>query len=163
VKPLTPPRTGGAAIILLVLGAASLHGQTAEERAPESAPARRDVRLVPGLRYGAPLGASAYAGLVLSRENATGREGPSIIAEAGQDGVRLSAGVSSVSLGGTFRGQLSFIRTWDDHGDVLANQSYVGPEVAVGLIAGVTVGHYWRISDGGGKARIFALGSFIGF
>jgi hypothetical protein len=163
VNPINPPRIGRALLVGLVLGAARLHGQTTEERAPEAAPAGRRVQLVPGLRYGAPLGASAYAGVVVGRKNAQSVDGPSIFGEAGQDGMRLSVGASSVSLGGTFRGQLSFIRTWDDHGDILAKQTYVGPEVAVGLIVGLTAGHYWRISDGGGKASFFAVGSFIGF
>lgn len=160
---MTPPRIGRVVISCLFLSAAGLHGQSTEERAPEPTRAPRDVRLVPGLRYGAPLGVSVYAGVVVGRENASSTDGPSVTAEVGQDGMRLSAGVASVSLAGTLRAQLSFIRTWDDHGDVLANQSYVGPEVAFGVIAGLTVGHYWRISDGGGKARIFAVGSFIGF
>lgn len=163
MKSLTPPRIGRALVLGLVLGAARLHGQSTEERAPEPARASRNVQLVPGLRYGAPLGASVYAGLVVGRENAPSVDGPSVMAEVGQDGMRVSAGASSVSLGGTFRAQLSFIRTWDDHGGVRANQSYVGPEVALGLIAGLTAGHYWRLGDGGGKARVFAVGSFIGF
>lgn len=76
--------------------------------------------------------------------------------------MRASLGVSSAGFG-TYRAQLSYIRTWDDHGDVHADQSYLGPEIALGLIAGVTAGYYWRIGDGGGKATIFSIGSFIGF
>ncbi|HYW07421.1 MAG TPA: hypothetical protein VE913_10715 [Longimicrobium sp.] len=85
------------------------------------------------------------------------------MAEVGLDGLRAGAGWSSVSLGGTARGQMSVIHTWGSHGDVEAGQTYAGPEVAFGLIAGVTLGHYWRISDGGGKSSLFALGAFLGF
>lgn len=80
----------------------------------------------------------------------------------GQDGLRLSVGKSSVSLGGTHRAQVSVIRTWGRHGDVEPGQTHIGPEVSSGLILGITVGHYWRVSDGGGPARIFAVGSFLG-
>lgn len=150
-----------ALALALVLNAAGLFAQ--EEGAPQPAERRATVQLVPGIRYGAPLGLSLYAGAILGREGADAVQGPSAIGEVGLDGARVSAGWSSVSLGGTYRGHMSLIRTWDDHGDVEAGQIYVGPEVAFGLIAGVTLGHYWRISDGGGKASLFALGAFIGF
>ncbi len=163
VNLITPSRAGRALFLGLVLGAARLHGQTTEEPAPQPTPAGRELKLVPGVRYGAPLGASVYGGVVLGRKDAPGIEGPSVFGEAAQDGMRVSAGISSVSLGGTLRAQLSFIRTWNTHGDIEANQSFIGPEIAVGLIAGLTAGHYWRIGDGGGKSRFFAIGSFIGF
>ena len=162
---MNPPCIRCALIILgLVLNAARLHAQSTEEGASE--PGERGkarVSAIGGIRYGAPLGASVYGGLILGDRGPDVLDGPSLIAEAGQDGMRASVGVSSLSLGGLYRAQLSLIRTWDSHGDVQADQTYVGPELAFGLIAGVTVGHYWRISDGGGKARIFAIGSFIGF
>jgi hypothetical protein len=154
-----------ALILALVLNAAALHGQTTEEDASRRADAQSGRHLAPvgGLRYGPPLGGSIYGGVILTRRDPTGLTGPSLVGEVGQDGMRVSAGVSSVSLAGTFRAHLAVIRTWDDHGDVRADQTYVGPDVAVGIIAGVTLGHYWRISDGGGAARVFSIGSFIGF
>ena len=82
--------------------------------------------------------------------------------EAGQDGVRVSLGASALTLAGTHRAYLSVIRTWDDHGDVLSGQTYLGPEIAVGIFVGVTIGHYWRISDGGGTARLVSIGTVIG-
>jgi hypothetical protein len=149
---------------ILVLTAGRLHGQTTQPQGPE--PDERggsQIQPVVGLRYGAPLGASFYGGLILSGQTTDYRQGPSLTAEVGQDGIRAGLGVSSVSLGGTYRAQVSLMRTWDPHGDIQADQTYVGPEVALGLLAGVTLGHYWRISDGGGPARLFAIGSFIGF
>jgi hypothetical protein len=150
-----------ALVLGLVLNAAGLHAQ--EEEAPRPTERRANVQLVPGIRYGAPLGLSVYGAAILGRQGADAVQGPSVMAEVGLDGARASAGWSSVSLGGTYRGQLSVIRTWDDHGDVEAGQTYVGPEIAFGLIAGVTLGHYWRVSDGGGKSSLLALGAFIGF
>lgn len=99
---------------------------------------------------------------MLGRENPVGSTGPSLVGEVGGDGMRFSLGFSSVGMG-TQRAQLSYIRTWDSHGGVRADQSYVGPEIALGLILGVTVGYYWRISDGPGDARILSIGSFIGW
>lgn len=152
-----------ALVLALVLGAAPLRAQDAEEGAPEPAPRGRAVQLgALGLRYGAPLGLSVYTGVLISEETPDFRQGPSIIGEVGQDGMRLSVGMSSVSLGGAHRAQVSLIRTWSRHGDVEPGRTYVGPEVSGGLLMGITVGHYWRVSDGGGPARIFEIGSFIG-
>jgi hypothetical protein len=153
-----------ALVLGLALSAAPVHGQDTEEGAPEPADAESKRKLLPfpGLRYGAPLGFSLYGGVMLGRQHPAGYSGPTLIGEVGQDGGRVSLGWSSVGFG-TGRAQLSYIRTWDDHGGVWADQSYVGPEIAVGFIAGVTAGYYWRISDGGGKARMLAIGSFIGF
>jgi hypothetical protein len=160
---MTRPFIRWALILGLVLNAAHLHGQSTEPGAPVPADSSRKAQVLPfgGLRYGAPLGASLYGGLMLGRENPVGYSGPTLVAEAGQDGMRASLGVSAIGFG-TQRAQLSVIRTWASHGDVRADQTYVGPEIALGMIAGVTVGYYWRISDGGGKARVFAVGSFIG-
>ncbi len=151
-------------IVVLVLSAAPLHAQDTEEAAPEPAP-RGGLAPLPtfGLRYGAPLGASAFAGVIIGERSPDFRDGPSLLGEVGQDGVRVSLGLSSVSLGGTHRAQMSALRTWSRHGEVEPGQTYVGPEIASGLILGITIGHYWRISDGGGPARIFAIGSFLGF
>jgi hypothetical protein len=148
----------------LVLWAAPLHAQGTEEGAAEPAapPSGLKALTVGGIRYGAPLGASVYAGVMVGKRSPDYCDGPSLIGEVGQDGMRVSLGMSSVSLGGTHRGQMSVIRTWDDHGDVRSGQTYIGPELVSGLILGITVGHYWRIGDGGGKARIFSIGSFIG-
>lgn len=161
---MTSPCIRWALILGLALNAVRLDGQSTEEPAP--GPAERgnvQASAVLGLRYGAPLGASFYGGVIVGKPTPDYRDGPSLMGEVGQDGARVSLGVSSVSLGGTYRAQVSVIRTWDEHGDIQADQTYVGPEIAVGLIAGVTIGHYWRISDGGGSARVFAIGSFIGF
>lgn len=161
---MTPLRIRWALLLGLVLNAAHLHAQATEEGPSAPAGSRGEIRLFPagGFRYGAPLGASVYGGVILSREDPTGYAGPSLVGEAGQDGARVSLGVASFSLAGTYRAQLSVIRTWDSHGEVQAGQTYVGPEVALGIIAGVTVGHYWRISDGGGEARVFSIGAVIG-
>jgi hypothetical protein len=160
---MTPQLVRWALVLGLALSAAPLHGQDTDEGAPKAADAESKRKLLPfpGLRYGAPLAFSLYGGVMLGREHPAGYSGPTLIGEVGQDGARVSLGVSSVGFG-TQRAQLSYIRTWDDHGGVRADQSYVGPEIALGLIAGVTVGYYWRISDGGGKARMLAIGSFIG-
>lgn len=163
---MTSPRLCCALLLGLLFSAANLHGQGTETPAPLPADSINRTKLLPfpGLRYGSPLGFSFYGGVMLGWKNPVGYSGPTFIAEVGQDGVRASLGASMVGLGlGTQRAQLSYIRTWDDHGDVRADQTYIGPEIAAGLLAGVTVGHYWRISDGGGKARIFSVGSFIGF
>lgn len=160
---MTSLRIRWAFILVLVLTAGRVHGQTTQPEAPESAERGSQIQPVVGIRYGAPLGASVYGGVVFSGQTPDYRQGPSLTAEVGQDGIRAGLGVSSVSLGGTYRAQLSLVRTWDAHGDIQADQTYVGPEIALGLIAGVTLGHYWRISDGGGPARLFAIGSFIGF
>ena len=146
---------------LLLLGAAPLHAQ--DEETPRRGERRARVQLVPGIRYGAPLGLSVYGAAILGREGADAVQGPSVRGEVGLDAARASVGWSSVSLGGTHRGQMSLIRTWDSHGGVEAGQTYAGPEVAFGLVAGVTLGHYWRLSDGGGRSSLFALGAFIGF
>ena len=161
---MTSPLLRWALILGLVLNAAHLHGQTPEEGAPQpTAPSsKRAIMPFPGVRYGGPIGLSLYGGVMLARQNPIGYTGPSLMAEVGGDGWRASAGVSSVGFGSQ-RAQLSYIRMWDDHGDVRADQSYLGPEIALGMIVGVTVGYYWRISDGGGAARIFSVGSFIGF
>ncbi|HEY0024749.1 MAG TPA: hypothetical protein VGB24_17680 [Longimicrobium sp.] len=152
-----------ALVLVFALGAAPLHAQDAEEDAPEPAPRGRTAQLAAlGLRYGAPLGASAYTGVIIAPRGPDFIQGPSIIGEVGQDGMRLSVGMSSVSLGGSYRAQASLIRTWDPHADIEPGQTYLGPEVSAGLILGITVGHYWRISDGGGPARFFAIGSFLG-
>ena len=160
---MTPHVIRWALVLALALNAAHLHGQTTEAGAPEPAAPRSRAQLLPagGFRNGGPLGASVYGGVMLGWEDPAGYGGPTLFAEAGQDGMRVSLGVSHIGFG-TQRAQLSFIRTWDDHGDVRTDQSYVGPEIALGLLAGVTVGYYWRISDGGGKARLLAVGSFIG-
>jgi hypothetical protein len=150
-----------ALVLGLVLNAAGLHAQ--EEGAPQPAERRAKVQVGPGVRYGAPLGLSVYGVAIRGREGADAVQGPSLMAEVGLDGARASAGWSSVSLGGTYRGQLSVIRTWDDHGGVKAGQTYVGPEIAFGVLGGVTLGHYWRVSDGSGKSSLLALGAFIGF
>jgi hypothetical protein len=160
---MTRHRIRWALVLSLVLNAAHLQAQDTEEGATQPADQRgRVVVPVGGVRYGAPLGASIYGGIMLSQQDPTGYAGPSLMGEVGQDGMRVSVGVASLSLAGTFRGQLSVLRTWDDHGDILADQTYVGPEISLGLILGVTIGHYWRISDGGGKARFFAIGTVIG-
>ncbi len=159
------PRMRWALVLgFLVLNAARLHGQSTEGSAPDSAAARGRMQIFPagGFRYGSPLGASVYGGVILDRPSPDFVQGPSVFGEVGQDGMRVSVGASSVSLAGIYRAQVSVIRTWNDHGDVLADQTYVGPEVAVGWLVGVTLGHYWRISDGGGKARILSLGTFFG-
>lgn len=153
-----------ALLLALVVSAAPLHAQDTEEAAPEPAPRARAVQLgALGLRYGAPLGASVYTGVIIGQRGSEFINGPSIIGEVGQDGMRLSVGQSSVSLAGAHRAQVSLIRTWSRHGDVEPGRTYVGPEVSAGLILGITIGHYWRIGDGGGPARIFAIGSFLGF
>lgn len=151
-------------VLGLVLNAARLHGQSTEEGPPQPTAPRSGMQLLPagGFRYGAPLGASVYGGVVLGRNDPAGYAGPSLAAEAGQDGARVSLGVASVSLAGTYRVQLSVIRTWDSHGDVRADQTYVGPEIALGIVLGITIGHYWRVGEGEGEARVFAIGSFIG-
>jgi hypothetical protein len=160
---MTPLRIRWALVLALVLSAARLHGQPTEAGEAEAAAPKARAQLFPlgGLRYGGPLGASLYGGVILGWEDPGGYGGPTLFAEAGQDAMRVSLGVSHVGFG-TQRAQLSFIRTWDDHGDVHADQSYLGPEIVVGIFAGVTVGYYWRISDGGGKARMLAVGSFLG-
>lgn len=159
---MTSSRIRWALALGLLLNAAHLHGQGTDESAPEpAARSRAKLFAMGGLRNGAPLGGSLYGGVILAWENPVGYSGPSLLGEVGQDGARISLGVSSVGLG-TQRAQLSYIRTWDSHGDVRADRSYVGPEIALGLIVGVTVGYYWRIGEGGGKARMFAVGSFIG-
>ena len=160
---MASPLARWALILGLVLNAADLHAQTAEEPAPKGTREYGNLKILPlpGLRYGAPLGASLYGGVMLGRDNPVGYTGPHISGEVGQDGMRASVGVSMLGIG-TQRAQLSIIRTWDDHGDVQADQTYLGPEIALGLIAGITVGYYWRISDGGGKARMLVIGSFIG-
>lgn len=151
------------ALVLALLSSAPLHAQEPEEDAPEPAPRGRVAQLAAlGLRYGAPLGLSVYTGVIIAPRGPDFIQGPSILGEVGQDGVRLSVGVSSVSLGGSHRAQMSVLRTWDPHGDIEPGQTYVGPDVSSGLILGITIGHYWRISDGGGPARIFAIGSFLG-
>lgn len=162
---MNPPGIRWTLILLcLALNAARLHAQDTEGDAPEPGEdGKVRVSAIGGIRYGAPLGASLYGGIILGDRKPDVLDGPSVIAEVGQDGMRASLGVSSLSLGGLYRAQVSVIRTWDSHGSVRPDQTYVGPELAFGLIGGVTVGHYWRISDGGGKARIFAIGSFIGF
>lgn len=161
---MTSPLIRWALVLALVLNAASLHGQTTEEPAPEPAAPATGLRLAGagGFRYGPPLGPSLYAGVILSDQTPDFIDGPSLFGEVGLDGVRVSVGHSTVSLGGTARVQLSVIRTWDNHGDIKADQTYVGPEIVGGLLAGLSVGYYWRITDGGGKARILAIGSFIG-
>lgn len=160
---MTSHRIAGALLLGLVLNTAHLEGQTTEAGASAPAAPRNEVKVLPvgGLRYGAPLGASLYGGVLLSREDPTGYAGPSLVGEVGQDGARISVGAASVSLAGTYRAQLSLVRTWDDHGDVRADQTYLGPEIALGFIAGITIGHYWRIG-GEGKERFFAIGSVIG-
>jgi len=91
-----------ALVLALMLGSAPLHAQDAEGAAPEPAPSPRVVQWAAlGLRYGAPLGASAYAGVIIAPRGPDFIQGPSILGEVGQDGVRLSVGVSSVSLGGS--------------------------------------------------------------
>lgn len=153
-----------ALVLALVLSSAPLHAQDTEEAAPEPAPRARVAQLAAiGLRYGAPLGLSAYTGVIIAPRGPDFVVGPSIIGEVGQDGMRLSVGKSAVSLAGTQRAQVSLIRTWGRHGDIEPGQTYVGPEVSAGLLLGITVGHYWRVSDGGGPARVFAIGSFVGF
>jgi hypothetical protein len=160
---LTPFRVACALVLGLALNPAFLRGQTEPEGTPKPAEVPRKVQILPfgGARYGAPLGASLYGGVMAGRKNPAGYSGPVLLGEAGQDGMRISAGAGMVFLG-SHRALLSVIRTWDDHGDVRADQTYVGPEIAVGMIAGFTLGYYWRIGDGGGKARILSLGSFIG-
>jgi hypothetical protein len=161
---MTPRIIHWALILGLVLNVAQLHGQNTGEGASETAVARDKVQLVPavGVRYGTPLGASVYGGGLVGFQHSAGFAGPSLIGEVGQDGFRVSLGVSSFSLVGTQRAQMSYLRMWDDRGDVRDGQTYVGPEIAIGIIGGLTLGHYWRVSDGGGKARIFSIGAFIG-
>ncbi len=68
-----------ALVLGLVLSAAHLQAQTTEEGAPRSAEEdEKKMQGVPlgGIRYGAPLGASAYAGLLLGRKNPTATSGP---------------------------------------------------------------------------------------
>ena len=159
------PRMRWALILgLLAVNAAGLQAQTPEEGAEDAAAAPGGMQLLPaaGIRYGSPLGASVYGGVILDRSRPDIFHGPSLFGEVGQDGMRVSLGASSVSLAGIYRAQVSVIRTWDDHGDVRADQTYVGPEVAVGWLLGVTLGHYWRIGDGGGAAHILSLGTFFG-
>jgi hypothetical protein len=161
---MTPYRIASALILCLVLVAARLDGQSTEAGVPARTAARGEAKIFPvgGIRYGAPLGASLYGGVMLGSENPAGYDGPALVGEVGQDGARVSLGASSVTLAGTYRAQLSLIRTWDDHGDVRSGQLYLGPEIALGLFVGITVGHYWRISDGGGQARLFSIGTVIG-
>jgi hypothetical protein len=122
-----------ALVLGLLLTAAGLHAQ--DESAPQQpAPRRAKVQLGPGIRYGAPLGLSVYGVAIMGREGADAVQGPSLMGEVGLDGARASVGWSSVSLGGTYRGQMSLIRTWDDNGGVDAGQFYAGPEVAFGLM-----------------------------
>ncbi len=160
---MTPFRATCALVLALGLNAPSLRGQTAPDDTPKPADAPGKTQILPfgGARYGAPLGASLYGGLMAGRKNPAGYSGPVLLGEAGQDGMRISAGAGMVFIG-SHRALLSVIRTWDDHGDVRADQTYVGPEIAVGMIAGFTLGYYWRIGDGGGKASILSFGSFIG-
>jgi hypothetical protein len=162
---MTPPLLRWTLLLGLVLGAAPLRGQDTETAAPEPADTSSSnetkPRLFGGLRYGAPLGASIYGAVMLARPNALGYTGPTLAAEVGRDGMRASLGVGAVWFGSQ-RAQVSVIRTWDPHGDVRADQTYVGPEVAVGMILGVTIGHYWRVGDGEGPARVFAIGSYLG-
>jgi hypothetical protein len=161
---MTLPLFRRTLLLGLVLGAAPLRAQATETPAPEPADtssAETKPRLFGGLRYGAPLGASLYGAVMLARENPVGYTGPTLAAEVGQDGMRASLGVGAVWLGSQ-RAQVSVIRTWGRHGDVQADQTYVGPEVAIGLILGVTIGHYWRVGDGEGPARVFAIGSYLG-
>jgi hypothetical protein len=161
---MTPYRIACSLILGLVLIAARLDGQSTEAGASGQTAVPSEAKILPvgGIRYGAPLGASLYGGVMLGWENPAGYAGPALVGEVGQDGARVSLGVSTVTLAGTHRAQVSLIRTWDDHGDVQAGQLYLGPEIAVGLFLGVTIGHYWRISDGGGKARLFSIGTVIG-
>jgi len=161
---MTPPLLRWALGLALALGAAPLRGQGTEALAPEPADtssSETKPRLFGGLRYGAPLGGSIYGAVMLARPNALGYTGPTLTAEVGRDGMRASLGVGAVWFGSQ-RAQVSVIRTWDPHGDVRADQTYIGPEVAVGMILGVTVGHYWRVGDGEGPARVFAIGSYLG-
>src|SRR5687768_1350506 len=124
------PRIRWALILCLVLNAASLHGQSTEEGDTVPAGPVYKTQLLPlgGVRNGAPLGRSLYGGVMLGRENPVGASGPSLIGEIGQDAMRFSLGMSSIGMG-TARAQLSYIRTWDRHGDVHADQSYLGPEI----------------------------------
>ncbi len=152
---MTPPLIRWTLLLGLVLGAAPLRAQGTETPAPEPADtssSKTKPRLFGGLRYGAPLGGSIYGAVMLARPNALGYTGPTLAAEVGRDGMRASLGVGAVWFGSQ-RAQVSVIRTWDPHGDVRADQTYIGPEVAVGMILGVTIGHYWRVGDGEGPAR----------
>jgi hypothetical protein len=161
---MTPPLLRWALILGLALTAAPLRAQDTETPAPEPADTTSSkARLMPfgGLRYGAPLGASIYGAVMLGREEVVGYTGPTLAAEVGQDGMRASLGMGAVWFGSQ-RAQVSVIRTWGRHGNVRADQTYVGPEIAVGMILGVTVGHYWRIGGGDGPVRVFAIGSFLG-
>jgi hypothetical protein len=147
----------------LGLNTSSLRGQTAPEGTPKPVDAPGKVQILPfgGARYGAPLGASLYGGAMAARANPAGYSGPVLLGEAGQDGMRISAGAGMVVMG-SHRALLSVIRTWDDHGEVRAGQTYIGPEIAVGMIVGFTLAYYRRIGDGGGKASILSFGSYIG-
>ena len=161
---MTPLFLRCALLLALVLGAAPLRAQGTETPAPEPADTsggKTKPRIFGGLRYGAPLGSSIYGAVMLARPNALGYTGPTLAAEVGRDGMRASLGAGAVWFGSQ-RAQVSVIRTWDPHGNVRADQTYVGPEVAIGMIVGFTIGHYWRISDGGGPARVFAIGSVLG-
>jgi|GEM_PF-4888799 len=161
---MTPYRIASALLLGLELVAARLDGQSTAADSSRQTAVRSEAKVFPvgGIRYGAPLGASVYGGVMLARENPAGYGGPALVGEVGQDGARVSLGVSSITLAGTHRAQLSLLRTWDDHGDVQAGQLYLGPEIAVGLFVGITIGHYWRISDGGGRARLLSIGTVIG-
>jgi hypothetical protein len=103
-----------------------------------------------GIRRGAPLGWSAYAGVALRAAVPAGTprfgySGYSAVGEVGQAGARVSVGRTYAGDGGTLRLQLGALRTWQERGSVLANQTYLGPEALCTLfIVGASVGSYWR-------------------
>ncbi|HEX2780165.1 MAG TPA: hypothetical protein VHM30_11745 [Gemmatimonadaceae bacterium] len=79
---------------------------------------------------------------------------------AGQVGLGLS---SQGQMTPIFRGQMVALRTWRRPSDLAANQTFVGTEVQISLLVGVSFGTYWRVrGNAPGDARYHAVRLVVG-
>lgn len=152
----------------LLLGSLLLVSSNVAAQRPELADPTlvKGIHSVPfgGVRYGAPLGFSAYGGFAIGRSRRESHTGISVTGEAGQAGARAGIGLSSTAFASTMRGAVTGTRIWKSRGSVESGDTYVGVEGLITvMLIGVSLGHHWRMdSSSPGAARLLAVGLVVG-
>jgi hypothetical protein len=149
----------------------------------------RGSRLIAGLSYGGPLGATARVGLLrgLGAEVEEARDGERVRAvcavpiahcaggflveaEGGTGGGKLSLGIGGHARvdSDDFRGafgiglKASLVRTWGEPVGTEPGLTYLGPELDLTVKhLGASIGVLWRVAGSGGASAVFSWG--LGF
>ena len=137
---------------------------------------RTGIGRIGGIRYSVPFKLSIYGGISSAAFDGCGRLHPEagcdftfhrigLVTEVGAAGGQVSLTSGSVSTHPfpvATRAQVSLMRTWRHSLVAAPNETYLGAEVRVALMAGFGIGVFRRISDGPSDEWVVLGGVHIG-